>query len=339
MADARTTGLMSLDEAMAGLPAEFGFFRDRFTSEVEPELSSREDARKEAVAHQKQFLIYAVVAALVLAGAGFVFFQSGAGVALGGVAGFGLYAMGSSKIKELARETKNVLVQPIAREFGMEFVVSPGPLPDIQRYRELGLVPGWDRAAYEDQLTGRRGDAPFAMFEAHLEEKRQTSDGRGRTRTTWVTVFRGQCLVVHFPKPFTGVTKVFRDGGLFNAFMKLANREPKVRLEDPVFEKAFEVFSTDQVEARYLLTPDFMERLLALERTFAGSKLRCAFSGGEMLLCVEGKNLFEPGDMNRPMADLSRVREILQDFAAVFLLIDAMGQRRAPEALFNAPAG
>jgi hypothetical protein len=37
--------------------------------------------------------------------------------------------------------------------------------------------------------------------------------------------------------------------------------------------------------------------------------------------------------MYRRMDDLSRVQEMLHDFAAVFLLIDAMVERRTPEAL------
>jgi hypothetical protein len=76
-----------------------------------------------------------------------------------------------------------------------------------------------------------------------------------------------------------------------------------------------------------------MERLLGLERAFQGKQLRCAFAGGEMLLCVAGKNLLEPGSMRRKMDDLNRVREILVDFAAIFLLIDAMCQRLTPDAL------
>src|SRR5436189_219873 len=81
------------------------------------------------------------------------------------------------------------------------------------------------------------------------------------------------------------------------------------RLEDPVFEKAFEVYGTDQIESRFILTPDFMERLLGLERTFQGKQLRCAFAGGEMFLAVAGKNLLESGSMHRRMDDLGRVRE------------------------------
>ena len=38
-----------------------------------------------------------------------------------------------------------------------------------------------------------------------------------------------------------------------------------MKLENPDFEKTFDVYSTDQIEARYLLSPSMMERLLALE--------------------------------------------------------------------------
>ncbi len=238
---------------------------------------------------------------------------------------FGVYAWGSAKLNALGRETKEMLVEPVCHEFGMTFESSPLDPADIMTFRNLKLVPHWDRAKYEDRLTGQRQNAPFEFFEAHLEEKHETSSRNGR-RTEWVTVFRGQCLVARFPKPFKGVTRVERDHGAMNFLAKLGQDLPRVKLEDPVFEKSFEVYGTDQVEARFILTPDFMERLLSLEKAFQGKKLRCAFSGGEMYLCVEGKNLFEPGSMYRRMDDLSRVREMLTDFAAVFLLIDSDGR-------------
>lgn len=41
-----------------------------------------------------------------------------------------------------------------------------------------------------------------------------------------------------------------------------ATKKERVQLEDVEFEKVFEVYSEDQVEGRYLLTPSFMNRLL-----------------------------------------------------------------------------
>ncbi len=322
----------TIEEAMSGLPPDFAFFADRYKTVIQPQLAGREDERVRAVRKQRNFTIYAVIAALVLSGGGVALFQHPAVAILGFVVGGGLYAWGSTDVNRLKTETKLLLIDPVSAEFGMQFELAP-PQPDsIQRCHGLGLVPRWDRASYEDRLTGMRAESPFEFFEAHLEEKRTTTE-RGRTRTTWVTVFRGQCLAVKFPKDFVGVTKVYRDMGAFNWLAKMGVKEQKVRLEDPVFEKAFEVYGSDQVEARFLLTPDFMERLIGLERAFQGKQLRCAFAGGEMLLAVAGKNLLEAGSMHRRMDDLGRVREMLQDFAAIFLLIDAMSQRLTPDAL------
>ena len=202
-------------------------------------------------------------------------------------------------------------------------------------FRSLDLVPGWDREKFEDKLTGMRNDTPFEFYEAHLEEKRTTTDGKGRTRTTWVTVFKGQCLVVKFHKQFQGVTKVYRDAGALNFFKKLGQmgKGQRVKLEDPVFEKAFEVYSTDQIEARFILTPDFMERLIGLERTFKGKQVRCAFCGRRDVPGVRGQ---EPagGGLDAAQDGRSRPRaRNPEDFAAIFLLIDAMSQRLTPDAL------
>lgn len=327
--------ILSLSEAMAGLPKDFGFFAERFETAIRPKLTAREDDRIKAVKKQRNFGIIGVILAIAGTAIGFGVFQEPFGLFIGAIAGFGMYAWGSADINKLGKETKLMLVEPVTAEFGIHYEMNPAQPADMMTFRSLDLVPGWDRSKYEDRLTGLRNDTPYEFFEAHLEEKRTTTDGKGRTRTTWVTVFRGQCMVVKFHKQFQGVTKVYRDAGALNFFKKLGQmgKAQRVKLEDPVFEKAFEVYSTDQIEARFILTPDFMERLLGLERTFKGKQVRCAFSGGEMFLACEGKNLLEPGSMNRTMDDLGRVREMLEDFAAIFLLIDAMSQRLTPDAL------
>ena len=113
-----------------------------------------------------------------------------------------------------------------------------------------------------------------------------------------------------------------RDAGLFNRFGG-GRGMARVKLESKAFEDAFEVYSTDQVEARYLLTPDLMQRLIELEKVFRGGRLRCAFQTNELLIALEGGDLFEPGSMFTPLDNPDRVRELLDDFAAIFNLIDS----------------
>jgi hypothetical protein len=121
------------------------------------------------------------------------------------------------------------------------------------------------------------------------------------------------------------VTIVRRDAGIFNVFGggDIENRKlERVRLVDPSFEKAFEVWGTDQVEARYLLHPVMMERLIALETGLKGKNLRCAFEDGEMLIAVEGGNLFEPGNLFKPLVDPTRARRIVDEIAAMVRVMD-----------------
>lgn len=53
-------------------------------------------------------------------------------------------------------------------------------------------------------------------------------------------------------------------------------RPDVVRLEDPEFEKIFVVYSSDEVEARYILSTSFMERLVEFRKNeFLRSTILC----------------------------------------------------------------
>ena len=52
-----------------------------------------------------------------------------------------------------------------------------------------------------------------------------------------------------------------------------ARNNEEVILEDTNFRKLNNVYSTDQIEARYLLTPSFMERIKSIGKIFAQKAL------------------------------------------------------------------
>lgn len=316
---------------LADLPEEFGGFDRVFENEIRPGLIAREAER--IAAARKAVQTRWTGGAIMLGGAllGFAVLKAPVAAIVIAVIGAGVIIWGNLDILKLQGEAKWLIVEPIARQLALNFEPKPGTCDAIYRHRDVGVVPAWDRSKYEDLVTGRRGMVDFELFEAHLEEKRTTTDSRGRTQTSWVTVFRGQCLRFDFHKTFHGRTLITRDAGFFNRFGGGAGLQ-RASLEDPVFEKIFEVYTSDQVESRYLLTPDFMQKLVDLEGVFKGGRLKAAFDGGEMFVTVQGGNLFEPGSMFKPLDSADRVRELLADFAAVFGLIDAVtaGRSRMP---------
>jgi hypothetical protein len=316
---------------LGDLPKEFADFERIYSQEIQPGLIQREGERIAAAAKavQTRWIGGGIAVTGVLIG--LLALKLPAVAIVAALAGAGVIFWGNTGIARLESEAKSMIVEPIAHHLGLIFTADPGECESIHRHREVGIVPGWDRSDYEDLVTGKRGQVDFELFEAHLEEKRTTTDSKGRTQTTWVTVFKGQCLRFDFHKTFYGRTLVTRDAGFFNRFGGGQGMQ-RASLEDPTFEKIFEVYTTDQVESRFILTPDFMQKLVDLETVFRGGKLKAAFDGGEMFVTVQGGNLFEPGSMFKPLDNPERVRELVADFSAVFGLIDAMtaGRSRMP---------
>ncbi len=317
-------------QALDGLPEDFRDFGSVFETEIRPKLIEREGERAKAADRARKSTW--IGGGLGAAGAGLSIFAFGLPqlAIVAGVIAVIIIAIGRAPLGKIKKQAKTLIVEPVASRFDLTFIGEPGFQDTIQHARELGLVPSWDRSKFEDRITGARRGVDFEFFEAHLEERRTTRDSNGNTRTTWVTVFKGQCLRFDFHKRFYGRTLVARDAGFFNRFSGKRGMD-RAKLEDPEFEKAFEVHTTDQVEARYILTPDFMQKLVDLERAFHGKKLRCAFAAGEMVICVEGANLFEPGSMFTPMDDPARIRELLEDFSTLFHLVDSVAVSRERE--------
>lgn len=309
-------------QALRGLPKDFADFPRIYQDELRPALQAREVERQAAAKSSIRWSWIGGAIAVIGAILGFTAVRVPQLAIVAGVIGFAIHGAGRGPLNRIGRQAKSLIVEPVAARFGMLFDPEPGPQNSIVDVHEAGLLPNWDRAAYEDRLTGARNGVDFEFFEAHLEQRRRTTDSRGRTRTRWVTVFNGQCLRFQFHKQFDGRTLVLRDAGFLNRFRGGGALE-RIKLESNVFEKAFEVYGSDQVEARFILTPDLMQRLINLEKVFHGGKLRCAFQDGELLIALEGGDLFEPGSLFTPLDNPERVRELLDDFAAIFNLIDS----------------
>ncbi|MCR9271224.1 MAG: DUF3137 domain-containing protein [Hyphomonadaceae bacterium] len=318
--------------AMRGLPDDFSDFPRVYQDELRPALRAKEEERQAAAKNSVRWSWVGAVVALLGVIFGFFVFRVPQLAIVAGIIGFAVHGAGRGPLNQIGKRAKQMIIEPVTSRFGMRFDPDPGVQDSIVDLRAAGLVPDWDRSSFEDRLTGERSGVTFEFFEANLQERRRTTDSRGRSRTRWVTVFDGQCLRFRFHKDFLGRTVVLRDAGFFNRFSGRRGMQ-RVKLESNVFEDAFEVYSTDQVEARFLLTPDLMQRLIELEKVFRGGKLRCAFKNNELLIALEGGDLFEPGSMFTPLDNPERVRELLDDFAAIFNLIDSFADpKRLPKA-------
>jgi len=183
------------------------------------------------------------------------------------------------------------------------------------------IIPSYDRVGMEDYIKGSYNEVAIELVEAKLTERR----GTGKNRRT-VTTFKGLFILLGMNKSFQGKTIVKRDAGMVgNWLTDKFNKLEKVTLEDPVFEKEFEVYSHDQIEARYLLTTSFMERLKELSELFDGAAIQCSFYDDRLLVTLKMyKNMFEPGSVYHPALSIDDIRLVLREISIIFKIIDTL---------------
>ena len=297
-------------------------FNAHYSRRIAPELAALEVRRRSLVAR----LAYTAVAtAAAVAATVWLYFSPSHDWALGpGIVAvlFGIF--GAYTYKKIRDDVKAVLVAGVCEFFGLDYSAGPGSYP-LTWFEELSLIPDYDRSTLEDGIVGAHQEVPLDIVEAKLEERRTRHTKKGM-RTYYVTVFRGLLCQLSFVKPFSGRTIVKTDRGkLFNWFEDFDTPGEKVHLECPRFEDAFEVYSSDQVEARYLLTPTFMERLQELDRHFGGGNTRLAFDRERLLIAIEvRRNLFEGGSIFARADDPKRVHGILDEIALLFDIIEIL---------------
>lgn len=96
-----------------------------------------------------------------------------------------------------------------------------------------------------------------------------------------------------------------------------------VKLEDLNFDKRFSVYSQDQIEARYLITPSFMDRLNNLRTAFGTNKIKCAFFDDKIVFAIStNKDLFELGEFHRSLINKKKVKEFYDEITAIYEMID-----------------
>lgn len=96
-----------------------------------------------------------------------------------------------------------------------------------------------------------------------------------------------------------------------------------VKLEDVSFDKRFNVYTTDQVEARYLLTPTFMEKLKSLETAFGAKNIKCSFFDNQTMFAIPcKKDLFELGSLFIPLSSHKPIEQFYNELNSIQQMID-----------------
>lgn len=237
----------------------------------------------------------------------------------------------TSQQKKIYRETfKSGVVAELVKLINPDWQYMFDYCMSQESYQQSGLFPHhYDRYDGDDFVTGKIEKTDFQFSELHTQYKQVTYGSKGQRQEHWVTIFRGLFMHADFNKNFSGITYVLPDtaerllGSFGQSLQKLSGRGQLVKLENPEFEKLFVVYSSDQVESRYILTPTMMEAMVNLYRRFGG-EIYFSFVGSRVYFANSiNEALFEP-NIFRSGINFSDIKEMFDLFEMITVLIQEL---------------
>lgn len=187
-----------------------------------------------------------------------------------------------------------------------------------------------ERFHSEDYVSGVLGATAFEFCEV-LAEYEVQEQRDGKTETRFETLFRGLLFSADFNKSFAGWTIVRPDlsqrflGRFAHTLQGWSAPEgcELVKLEDPAFERSFCVYASDQVEARYILSPALMARLTSLGARNEGY-VHLAFRGSRVFVAIQKQGrLFEP-PLFRTLLNPATIRTYYEDVQDAVALVEQL---------------
>lgn len=264
-------------------------------------LVELEEQRKKVLSAKTQgvgAIILGVLLIVILSGIGL--FEAGLilGIIVVIVGGVMLYRIGDESDHYKSR-FKMEVIGAVLSSVDQSLTIDPyqGILEAEFRQSQL-FTTDPDRYHTEDLISGKIGKTTIYFAEVHAEYKTETSGKNGR-QEHWHDILKGIVFVADFNKNFNGVTVVRpKDfgtsiGAWFSQNIYSFGDKNVVELESDGFKKNFVTYSTDQVEARYILTPALMEKLIELNQR-AAYAISVSFINSSMYIAFPlDKNYFE----------------------------------------------
>ena len=316
-------------------PHEKGF-AEHFDRQIRPKLMDMEARRLSTVASTRRRALWAVPAALAIAGAsvwlvlrtewataGVVFV-----LVLVGVAGVGLFLWATHPKAKYAENRKELLVREILK-FASDFSYEPdGRIPEdiLKSSKQFGT---WSSYSGSDLIKGTHDQRPFMFAKVDLEKS------RGMHLPIYATVFKGLCITVGLPAPTQHLTVAVTHSGPAKRRLRSLRRGSgleRVTFEDATFESKFDVYASNEAEARRLITRELMDTALDLGRLWGATSVEFGFDGELFLVKIwtDRDDLFQPVTAKASALTTQDSRKFLEELDDVLRITEAVAKATVP---------
>lgn len=177
--------------------------------------------------------------------------------------------------------------------------------------KELGLF-------YSDSKYDKSRDNSFSVFNGCLISIDMNKKFKGHT------IIKSKQFFPKLPDLSTAsiVLKLYYFFEIINKAKNLKNYT-KVITEYSYFNNRYDTLSTDQIEARYLLTTAFIERFCNLKTAFHTKKINCSLKDNKILFAFSLKeDLFKIGYLNEPLTNKKHFNMVIEQVLSLMDFVE-----------------
>ena len=317
-------------------------FEKVYQKEIVPKLQELENYRLSVIDNYKlkladnykreNIFVVSIIIGMLISALGVIMlcFTSGAvfgkiiffliGMVIIGIGTF-LYIKDDKIKKDFREKTKEELFKPILAFFGNLELIKKETIT-LKEIRKLGLYKGSQGKTDDDIIVGTYKNVPVELVESKLTLKNHGEDDSYDAQTD--NNFKGLIFKCRINKKFC--CRVAAGAHAYNVDDKMKI----VTLEDTEFNNKFPIYSDNQIEARYLITPSFMERIKNIEDVFTTKHVEFAFNEEYFYLFINyvitnecgAYGLFEVGEIEKTLLNKKIFISVYKQLSSIFSLID-----------------
>lgn len=188
-----------------------------------------------------------------------------------------------------------------------------------------GMIKMGHRYSSNDLVIAMYKNIKIIQADVHIEERRERRNSKGNRETYWVTLFKGKWMIFDFNKNFKANIQVKQKGFNNSKITNWWNEEKfkKVEMEDQEFNKNFTIYTQNEHDAFYVLTPSLMEKIKNLTKSMNGKMMFCFIDNKLHVGFSNGIDSFEP-NIFKEIDEEKIIESLTKDIKVVTSFVDEL---------------
>lgn len=273
------------------------------------------------------FLFFiAIMGGFVLVAGGYFL---GAVVLVTGIICLPVSIITGKKTKTVNKEVKNAVGEYVIKDVIGERIdiedYAPGKYINSDFVKNCSILPNYDRINGSDYISGKYKGVEITYCDLHLEREHREREN-GRTTTTYRTNFKGPVILVDLGKEIEGYVRIKerktprKESNFLSDILSGAAEAIGIKTDDEIievenveFNNQFEIKSNNHHMAFYILTPDFMEKIIETD-AMAEGYTNLLFKKKRVVITINnGVDSFELNKTIYNKAQLEKSRQRVRD--------------------------